>query len=171
MELHDHSHLRDVHRDEDVFVILSWSPSGASLEPFGQACTVQHSDVIMLLSERHLLDLWAWFCYGHGWLGSRTWWWMIWCHSIFSDLSHIWCHTEAYSLFGRDLYILRSYSWVIKTDRMHLMPYWGIFPSSNWRGDGFLQICYSFHHLTERYCICTIGHYPFDFHRDELSME
>ena len=31
-----------------------------------------------------------------------------------------------------------SYSRVIKTDRIHLMPYWGIFPSFNCRDDGFL---------------------------------
>ena len=50
MELHDHSHLRDAHRDEDVFVILSWSLSGASLEPSSQTrIFFQHLYVIMLL--------------------------------------------------------------------------------------------------------------------------
>ena len=31
---------------------------------------------------------------------SCPWRWMIWCHLIFSDLSHIWCHTRAYSVSG-----------------------------------------------------------------------
>ena len=26
------------------------------------------------------------------------------------------------------------------------------------------QICYSFHHSVERYCICFTGHYSCDFH-------
>ena len=103
MELHAYPHLRDVRWDDDLLTILRGSPSEASLEPFDQACIVQHSDVIILLSKRHLLDLWAWFWYGRGWLGSRTWWWMIWCHSIFFDLSHIWCYIGAYSLLGQVL--------------------------------------------------------------------
>ena len=52
MELHDHSHLRDAHRDEDVFVILSWFLSRASLEPSNQACIFQHLYVIMLIIPR-----------------------------------------------------------------------------------------------------------------------
>ena len=31
-----------------------------------------------------------------------------------------------------------SYSWVIRTDRVHLMPYWGIFPSFRYGDDHFL---------------------------------
>ena len=49
MELHDHSHLRDARRDNGVFVILSWSLSGAPLEPSNQARIFQHLYVIMLL--------------------------------------------------------------------------------------------------------------------------
>ena len=49
MELHDYSHLRDAHWDEDVFVILSWSPSRASLEPSSQTCIFWYFYVIMLL--------------------------------------------------------------------------------------------------------------------------
>ena len=49
MELHDHSHLRDAHRDNGVFVILSWSLSGAPLEPSNQAHIFRHLYVIMLL--------------------------------------------------------------------------------------------------------------------------
>ena len=59
MELHDHSHLRDTRRDDDMFAILQGFSSRASLEPFGQAYVVQHPNVILLLSERYLLDLWA----------------------------------------------------------------------------------------------------------------
>ena len=49
MELHDHFHLRDAHQDENVFVFLSWSLSGASLEPSSQARIFRHLYVIMLL--------------------------------------------------------------------------------------------------------------------------
>ena len=54
MELHDHSHLRDAHRDEDVFVILSWSLGGASLEPSSQTRIFWHLYVIMLLIPRDI---------------------------------------------------------------------------------------------------------------------
>ena len=36
MELHANLHLRGTHRDDDLFAILSWSLSGASLEPSNQ---------------------------------------------------------------------------------------------------------------------------------------
>ena len=49
MELHDHFHLRDAHQDENVFVFLSWSLNGASLEPSNQARIFRHLYVIMLL--------------------------------------------------------------------------------------------------------------------------
>ena len=52
MGLHDHLHLRDTHRDDDLFVILSLSPSGASLRPFSQAHTFLYLDVLMLLLLR-----------------------------------------------------------------------------------------------------------------------
>ena len=64
-----------------------------------------------------------------------------------------------------------SYSWVIRIDRVHLMPYWGIFPHLAMEMIVLSQICYSFHHSTERYCICFTGHYSCDFHRDELLVE
>ena len=47
MELHDHSHLRDAHQDENVFIILSLSLSGASLKP--PSHHVRHLYAIMLL--------------------------------------------------------------------------------------------------------------------------
>ena len=47
MELHDHFHLRDAHRDKDMFIILSLSLSGASLEPSSHH--VRHLYAIMLL--------------------------------------------------------------------------------------------------------------------------
>ena len=49
MELHDHLHLGDTHRDDDLFVILSWSPRGASLEPSSQAHIFRYLGIIMLL--------------------------------------------------------------------------------------------------------------------------
>ena len=49
MELHDHSYLWDAHQDEDVFVILSWSLGGASLESSSQTRIFRHLYVIMLL--------------------------------------------------------------------------------------------------------------------------
>ena len=39
MDLHDHPQLQDTRRGDDIFVILSRSPSGASLEPLSQAHT------------------------------------------------------------------------------------------------------------------------------------
>ena len=47
MELHDRPHLRNTHRDKDLFIILSWSSSGALLEPFSLAHIFRHSDVII----------------------------------------------------------------------------------------------------------------------------
>ena len=52
MELHAYPNLRDAHRDEDVFVILSWSPNGASLEPSSQADIFRHLYVTMILIPR-----------------------------------------------------------------------------------------------------------------------
>ena len=52
MDLHDHPQLQDTRRGDDIFVILSQSPSGASLEPLSQAHTFLHSDVIMLSFRR-----------------------------------------------------------------------------------------------------------------------
>ena len=49
IELHAHPYLRNAHQDEDVFVILSWSPSGASLEPSTQAHIFRHLYIIVLL--------------------------------------------------------------------------------------------------------------------------
>ena len=66
MELHDHLHLRDTHRDNDLFVILSWSPSGDSFGPCSQAHTFLYLDVLMLLLLRDafwyvdLIQLWTW---------------------------------------------------------------------------------------------------------------
>ena len=48
MELHAYPHLQGTHRDDDLVVILSWSPMGAFLEPFSQTHTLRHLDVIML---------------------------------------------------------------------------------------------------------------------------
>ena len=48
MESHDHLRLRDTHRDEDLFVILSWSSSGALLKSFILTCTFRHLDAIIL---------------------------------------------------------------------------------------------------------------------------
>ena len=53
MELHDRLHLRDTRQDEDLFVILSWSSSGALIEPFNQAHIFWHSDVFILLLLRY----------------------------------------------------------------------------------------------------------------------
>ena len=53
MELHAYLHLWGTHQDDDLFVILSWSPKGASLEPFNQTHTLWHLDVIMLLLLRY----------------------------------------------------------------------------------------------------------------------
>ena len=47
---------------------------------------------------RRLFDVWTWFSCGFGLPGSHIWWWMIWGHLFFLDLSHIWCHTRAYSV-------------------------------------------------------------------------
>ena len=51
------------------------------------------------------------------------------------------------------------------------MPYWGIFPLLAMEMIVNLQICYSFHHSAERYCICFTGHYSCEFHQDELLVE
>ena len=101
MELHDHSHLRDAHRDENMFVILSWSLDGASLEPSNQTCifstfVCHHAPY----SWRHFLDVWVRF----GLRRSHIWGLMVSCHSIF-DLPYIWCHIEAYFHFDWDLQI------------------------------------------------------------------
>ena len=93
MELYDHSHLWDAHRYEDMFVILSWYLSGASLEPSNQAHIFRHLYVIVLLIPRDVSLTWVWF----GLQRSHIWWWMISCHPIF-DLPYIWCHTRAYSV-------------------------------------------------------------------------
>ena len=66
MELHDHLYLWDTHRDDDLFVILSWSPNGASFGPFSQAHTFWYLDVLMLLLLRYAfwyvdsIKLWTW---------------------------------------------------------------------------------------------------------------
>ena len=98
MELHAYPHLQDTHWDDDLFVILSWSPSGASLEPFSQTHIFRHLDIIMLLLVGNAslmfgsdiaMDLeYRDHTFDDRWL-DVTW---------FSDLSHIRCHTRAYSV-------------------------------------------------------------------------
>ena len=90
MELHAYPHLRDTRRDDDLFIILSWYPSGASLEPFNQTHTFRHLDVIMILLLEYVsLIYWVQFSYGRGWLGLPIWWWMIWGHPIFRPIPHL----------------------------------------------------------------------------------
>ena len=55
MESHDHPHLWDTRRDDDLFVILLWFPSGASLEPSSQAHIFRHLVVIMFLLLGYIL--------------------------------------------------------------------------------------------------------------------
>ena len=88
MELHAYPHLRDSRRDNDLFVILSWSPKGAFLGSSSQAHTLLHLVVIMFLILGYPFDLWVLFSCGHGWLGLHTWWWMIWCHLVFQPITH-----------------------------------------------------------------------------------
>ena len=84
------------------------------MEPLGSH-PVRHTllaihDVIMLPSERYLLDWWARFYYGFGWSRLHICWGMIWRHSIFPT-----CHTfdvilGHISALGRDLQIL-TFAW------------------------------------------------------------
>ena len=93
MELHDHLHLRD----EALFVILSWFPSGAFFGPFNQAHTFWYLDAIMLLllgdasmmfGPDSIVDMDDWDCtFDDGW--SNIVWFFL--------------------------------------STIHLMPYWGIF--------------------------------------------
>ena len=90
MGLYDHPHLRDAHRGDDVLIIFTrisrWSLSGAiQLSPHFSTLRFHHASP----SERYLLDLWVWFCYGRGWLGPCIWWQMIWCHLIFRPVTHL----------------------------------------------------------------------------------
>ena len=39
-------------------------------------------------SGRYILDLWAWFSYGFGWLGSHVWWGVVSCHLFFWLVTH-----------------------------------------------------------------------------------
>ena len=55
-------------------------------------------------SRRCLFDSHTRFSYGFGWSESYVWWWMIWYHLIFY-LPYLWCHTRAYSVSFRDLWI------------------------------------------------------------------
>ena len=66
MELHDHLHLRDTRWDDDLFIILSWSPIGASLKPSSQTPFFLHLVVIMFLILGYSfwsvgpIQLWTW---------------------------------------------------------------------------------------------------------------
>ena len=66
-------------------------------------------------------------------------------HGVILELSgqigYIWCHTGAY------------------------------FPPLAMKAIILSHIYYVFHHSTEIYCICFIGHYSFDFYQEELSVE
>ena len=98
MELHAHPHLWDTRRDDDLFVILSWSCSGASLEPFSQTHTFWHLNVIMFLLLGDALLMFGFdsvmdlddqdHTFDDGWFDVVQ----------FSDLPHIRCHTGAYSV-------------------------------------------------------------------------
>ena len=77
MELYDHSHLRDVHRDDDLFTIVmmisQWSLSRAiQLGTHFSALRCHHAPP----SEICILDLWAWLCYGFRWPGLHICWCM-----------------------------------------------------------------------------------------------
>ena len=78
MESHDHPHLWDTRRDDDLFVILLWSPSGASLEPSNQAHIFRHLVVIMFL-------LWGTSFWSVGPIQLWTWMTRI-AHSMMDDL-------------------------------------------------------------------------------------
>ena len=81
-------------------------------------------------------------------------WFFLWSH-----LRHIGSHIIISVGYMSDLLYFPpwSYSWVIKIDRIHMMSYWGIFPSSSCRGDGFLTDLLQFSSLGReilymRYC-------------------
>ena len=98
MELHDHLHLRDTHRDDDLFVNLLWSASRAFFGPFNHAHTFWYLDVLMLLRLRDTfwyvdsINLWTWM--------TRI------THLVMDD----WVSSDFFR------------------PTTHLMPYWGIFP-------------------------------------------
>ena len=104
MELHAYLHLRGTHQDDNLFIILSWSPNGAPLEPFGQTHTFRHLDVVMLLLRDTFLlirgsdstmDLDYWdHVFDDGWF-DVTW--------LLFDLPYIWFHTGAYFSFSWEL--------------------------------------------------------------------
>ena len=98
MELHDHFHLRDTHRDDDLFVNLSWSLSGASFKPFSHAHTFWYLDVLMLLLLRDIF-------------------WYV-------DLIHLWTWMTRITHLVMDDWV----SFVFFRPTTHLMPYRGIFP-------------------------------------------
>ena len=97
MELHDHFHLRDTHRDDDLFVNLSWSLSGASFRPFSHAHTFWYLDVLMLLLLRDIF-------------------WYV-------DLIHLWTWMTRITHLVMDDWV----SFVFFRPTTHLMPYRGIF--------------------------------------------
>ena len=97
MELHDNLHLRDTHQDDDLFVNLSWSPSGASFRPFNHAHTFLYLDVLMLLLLRD------------------TFWYV--------DLIHLWTWMTRITHLVMDDWV----SFVFFRPTTHLMPYRGIF--------------------------------------------
>ena len=110
MESHDRLHLLDTCRDEDLFIILSWSSSGASLEPLNRVHTfcIQMSscfllgDSSLMLGPDSVVDLdYQDHTFDNGWFEVvRSF-----------DLSHIWCHTWAYFPFRSRFVYSHWFAW------------------------------------------------------------
>ena len=135
MELHNHSHSRSTCRDDNLFTIVmmipQWSLSGViQLGTHFSALRCHRAP----LSKICILAWWEWCCYRFGWPGLHICWCMIRRHLIF-PICHAFDAIRGHiSVLDRDLQILTfawspsitSYSWVIRTDQIHLMPYWGL---------------------------------------------
>ena len=104
MELHAYLHLQGTHREDDLFVILSYP----SVKPFLSHSASPYFSTFRCRHTPHsryiYFDASVWFSFGFGLWRSNTWWWMISCHPI-SDLPYIRCHTMTYFRFGWDLQI------------------------------------------------------------------
>ena len=116
MELHDHLHLRNTHWDDDLFVILPWSPNGASFGPFNQAHTIWYLNVLMLLllgdislmyRPDSIMDMDDWDCtFDDGW-SNFVWFFSIY-HTSNAILGHISLSIEIYR-FSWSCMIISTY--------------------------------------------------------------
>ena len=115
MELHAHPHLRDTH----------WH-GVSSVEPLGSYPVRPALRDVSMSScfpfGRRPFDLWVWFSFTHGWLGSHIRWRVIWAHLVLLTYHTLCLIALMWAILGIDS---RAF-WLWWTRSYDMTLHWGI---------------------------------------------